>query len=861
MANRSLGWAAALILVLTTTYDAASREAAQQPMPSVGVEMSETTDLWFIELTGPPVADGGSLTAVRNQKTALRAAAASAGIRFEERRAFDTLWNGLSVRVDAVNFTRLVRLPGVRAVYPVGTASIPEPEPGVSPQLFTALAQTGADIAQSELGLTGAGVKVGIIDSGIDYHHPDLGGCFGPGCRVTHGFDFVGDAYNSSAPPPASVPVPDDNPDDCGGHGTHVAGIVGADGGASGVTGVAPGVSYGAYRVFGCSGTTNFDIVMVALERAYVDGMDIINMSLGAALAWPEHPVAQASTRLVNNGVVVVAAAGNDGPLGLYATGVPSIAPKVISVANFHNTHLRLPYFTISPDDTRVGYTNAVEAPLAPTSGSASIVRTGTAASTADACGPLPAASLTGKVALIRRGTCGFHIKSLNAQNAGAVGVVIYNNVAGHIGSITVAGAPAITIPVVGISGVHGELIDSRLAGGSVTMTWTDLLDTFPNPSAGLISATSSYGVSPDLQMKPNIGAPGANIFSTYPLERGGYATLSGTSMASPHVAGAAALMLEARPDTPSQAMGHVFQNSADPHVWWGNPALGFLDNVHRQGAGMVDVDDAITATTRIEPGELSLGESAGGPATRMLSIANGGTADVTYLLSHVSALSTGPNTFTPAFLTGFASVAFDIGGTAVSSVTVPSGGTGTVNVTITANAALPNQSLYGGYIVLAPASGGAPFRVPYSGFKGDYQSIQVLAPTPNGFPWLAKLQGSTFFKQSSGATFTMQGTDVPFVLLHLDHQSRRLRMEVHEAGTGKSWHRALDLDYLTRNVSPTGFFSLPWVGETFVGPNLYTVPDGTYQLTVTVVKALGDESNPAHVETWTSPSFTIDRP
>ena len=142
-------------------------------------------------------------------------------------------------------------------------------------------------------------------------------------------------------------------------------------------------------------------------------------------------------------------------------------------------------------------------------------------------------------------------------------------------------------------------------------MTWTDQSDSFPAPTGGLISSFSSYGLSPDLSLKPDIGAPGGSIYSTYPLELGGYATLSGTSMASPHTAGAAALMLEAHPHTPSNGMRTILQNSADPKAWGGNPGLGFLDNVHRQGAGMLDIDDAILATTKVEPGKLALGRAS----------------------------------------------------------------------------------------------------------------------------------------------------------------------------------------------------------------------------------------------------------
>jgi hypothetical protein len=188
------------------------------------------------------------------------------------------------------------------------------------------------------------------------------------------------------------------------------------------------------------------------------------------------------------------------------------------------------------------------------------------------------------------------------------------------------------------------------------------------------------------------------------------------------------------------------------------------------------------------------------------------------------------------------------------------------VDVTIAAEPTLPDRSIYGGYIVFTPQGGGAVYRVPFAGFKGDYQSTQVLTPTANGFPWLAQLVGSSFFNRPTGATYTMAGSDIPYFLMHLDHQSRRIRLEAFDAITGKAWHRVSDDEYVTRNSTPGGFFAFTWDGTTFTGkgknPNQWrTVPNGQYIVKVSVLKALGDESNPAHWETWTSPVITIARP
>ena len=835
---------------------------AQSPEPEQSVQAAEAVwTRWFVEMKSPPTADGSSLAAVRNEKAAFRREAAQAGLAFKERYAFDVLWNGLSIEIEPSQAALLGRLSSVKALYPVETLQIPATEPGESADMATALAMTHADEAQALLGLSGAGVRVGVMDTGIDFDHPDLGGCFGAGCRVAVGHDFVGSAFNAD-PTSTSynpIPVPDGIPDDCNGHGTHVAGIIGANGNPAtgGTRGVAPGVTFGAYRVFGCEGSTTSDIMIAAMERALADGMQVLNMSIGSSFQWPQYPTAQAADRLVNKGMAVVASIGNSGTSGLYAAGAPGVGKKVIGVASYDNSHVRLTTFTVTPDATAIGYSPATAAPAPPTSGTLDMAKTGTAAATADGCTALAAGSLAGKAVLIRRGTCSFHIKALNAQNAGAAAVVLYNNVPGTV-LATVAGTPAITIPVVGISDAQGVLIDGRLASGPVSMTWTTNVGSFANATGNLISSFSSYGLAADLSLKPDIGAPGGLIRSTYPLEKGAYATISGTSMASPHTAGAVALLLQARPNTPSNAVGAILQNTAEPKVWQGSPATGFLDQVHRQGAGMLNVTGAINATTRIEPSKLSLGESEAPAAVHTLTLNNDSGNPVTYAVSHAPALSTGANTFTVGATTGFASVAFSS-----SFVTVPANGSATVDVVVSANPGLANRSLYGGYIVFTPEGGGATYRVPYAGLKGDYQSFTVLTPTASGFPWLARLTGPSFFKQNAGATFTMANGDVPYVLVHLDHQSTRLRLEVVDAVTGQSWHRASESTYVGRNATSAAnaFFALAWDGVTTAGNKTYTVPNGSYILRMSVLKALGDEANPAHWEPWDSPAFTIARP
>jgi minor extracellular serine protease Vpr len=836
----------------------------ESPGPVAADTADETPQAWFVELSGAPTADGGSLASVRNEKNAFRNAARKAGVVYTERFAYDNLFNGFAIATDVSQLPALRRLAGVKALYPIDTVSLPEPAPGDSLDLATAIAMTGADIAQNSLGLDGTGVKVAVMDTGIDIDHPAFGGsgtngttAF-PTARIVAGWDFVGDAFNADPASPVfnPNPVPDAVPDDCGGHGSHVAGIVGANGL---VKGVAPNVSFGAYRVFGCAGSTTSDIMLAAMERARADGMHVLNMSIGSSFQWPQYPTAAGATRLVNQGVVVVTSIGNSGANGLYSSSAPGVGEKVIGTASFDNTHVTLPVFTISPDDKAIGYSNATAAAPTPTSGSFPMARTGTATSAADACNgataPAPG-SLTGKVALIRRGTCGFHEKALNAQNAGAAGVVLYNNAAGFINP-TVAGTPAITIPVVATTAAEGVLINNRLAAGAVTMTWTDDFGSFVNATGGLISGFSSYGMSPDLALKPDIGAPGGQIFSTIPLELGAYGPNSGTSMASPHVAGTVALLLQAAPNTSVQSVRSILQNSASPKVWGGNPALGFLDNVHRQGAGMVQIDKAILATTRVNPGKLSLGESAGGPSTQTLTITNTGSGTVTYALSSVNALSTGANTFTPSFSTSNAAVSFS-----APSVTVGPGASASFTATITGPTG-PANGVYGGYLVATPDNGSSAVRVPFAGYIGDYQARQVLVPTASGFPWLARrVSATSYSNRPAGETYTMvDALNIPYFAVHLDHQSRRVRFELVDAVSGKSWHRISEDEYVGRNSTATGFFAFAFDGTTTAGSKTYTVPNGQYVAKLSVLKALGDAANPAHWETWTSPVITIARP
>jgi len=293
------------------------------------------------------------------------------------------------------------------------------------------------------------------------------------------------------------------------------------------------------------------------------------------------------------------------------------------------------------------------------------------------------------------------------------------------------------------------------------------------------------------------------------------------------------------------------------------------LEPTYREGAGLANIADAILTTSSVTPSKFSLGEGNGG--TRALTIRNTGTTAVTYDLSHVTAIGTGPNTFTPSFNLPATTASFSS-----PSVSVPAGGSATVNVTITADPGLADRSLYDGYVVLTPRGGGQVLRVPYVGFKGDYQSIQVLTNANCGLPALFQLSatgsdsclgGGINRIGAAGATYTLQGSDVPILLYHLNHQARKLNVQVLNANGSlvhPVFNYAAKFEFLPRNSTATAFFEFDWDGtrgQDNGNDKRKVLPNGTYLLKLSILKALGNENNAADWETFTTPPITLARP
>jgi minor extracellular serine protease Vpr len=861
---------------------------------TVGLEVVTEATRWFVGIEGKAAVQGLSVQSVQTQQARVLSAMRASGIQFQVQRQFSRLWSGYVIKASAAEAQQLRFVAGVTSVDPVLNIPIPEIKRGDTPDLVTSTNQIQAPLARNVYSVNGTGIKVGIIDTGIDTDHTAFAG------RIAGGTDFVGDAYNAEFDD--SVPVPDDNPDDCGGHGSHVAGIVGANDTVTPFQGVAPNVSLYAYRVFGCEGSTASDIPIAAMERAVADGVDIVNLSLGSNFGPAAGPSAIAVDRLALAGITVVMSAGNSGTRGMYAHGSPGSSESAISVGNVENTSVLQSAFSISRTaftTSAFGYGGMIASPTVPLTGAFPIARLGAPTSPeAQACTatgttlrPIAAGSLAGKIAFIQRGVCSFYEKIKNAEVGGAVAVVIYNNQPGFI-SATVAppaGSPATTIPSVTMLQADGLILDGVINNANpTTLTWTANKTSVSNPAGGFMDTSSSFGPVDDLNLKPDVSAPGGSIYSTYPLELGGYATLSGTSMASPHVAGAVALLMQARPELKGnpRAIRAIFQNTSVPVPL--RPTTNCptcLEHVQRQGSGLINVLSALSSKQGISPSRLPLGEMESGSKTITLTVKNESSSPITYAVSHAAAASivgdVMPNsptaTVTPTPTGSASAVTFS-----ASSLVVAANSSATFDVTISAPTALALHGYFGGYVVLTP-NVGLPLRVPYTGYNGDYQFVKAIpicarnfesgvtstactsANRPGAF-----LSEATFLGvyTEDGGVFDMSNRDnTPAMAFTRYRPIRRAIFEVVNAdgsAVDPVVNKVAVLDFTGRSAHQFLYNVVPLTdGKVFAekGSASLTLPNGIYRFKLRVLKSLGDENNPAHWETITSASFEIARP
>jgi len=492
-------------------------------------------------------------------------------------------------------------------------------------------------------------VKVGVIDTGIDVTHPCFNDAGFPATQkqgppaLTNNKVIVAKVFYNKANNQGLTPAPVQE------HGTHVSGTIACDYGLTnsttsvdgvtvpyGVLGVAPGAQLGNYNVFpGDVSNARSEDILDALEAAYTDGMDIINMSLGGN----SHGVQDLLTNAVNDldqaGMISAIAAGNSGP-GHFTVESPGSAARGLTAGAFTVGHFigapvtagGTTYGAAAGDFAKV--TSDLTANLGAVSGTG-------ANGLSTACSALPAGSLSGKIALISRGTCTFSAKIRNAQAAGAVAVLVGNNVGGGPIAMGQDGTPnQPTAPAYMLSLADAGAVKAS-DGNPVTIGAT--LTYFQNAAnSNIMAGFSSQGPTDvDFRVKPDVVSPGVNVLSSIPRSFCGgsadcWAFFQGTSMATPHLAGSAAVILGQHPTWSAAQVRSAIVNTADEGVIKNSNGSTVSTDVNLIGAGRDDVNSATHAAVALDPVSLSFGSVPSGSgqtrtATISLSSLNGPAA------------------------------------------------------------------------------------------------------------------------------------------------------------------------------------------------------------------------------------------
>ena len=533
---------------------------------------------------------------LRKEHENILSSIATEGIYIKKRWDYFLAYNGVGAEVDKDQIENLKRIPGVKNVFIAKTFK-------PATDLFVPLLKATEVWEMSDgngLPVTGKGMKIGIIDTGIDYNHPDLGGPGFPNDKVVGGYDFADDDDDPMDPPEQ-------------GHGTAVAGIAAGNGK---VKGMAPDAFLYAYKVFSSQGGASEDDIIAAVEQALKDGCTAVNLSLGSTGGKSEGtPELDTMNNAVDLGLIVVAAAGNEGIRSKelrWPISAPSSAKKAISVAASDEGGGSVNI--LSPggfEDRFIPFTYGDGVPEFEEGKEYELVECGYGREK-----DFEGKDLTGKLALIKRGPLYpedallFETKYFNALAHGAEGIVVYNCAPGPL--ITMAlgleNHPGVELkPAVFIMEEDGKLLKSLLEAGVKTLSinGNGLKVTFSRKYRPdhLIADFSSQGPTPDGVFKPEISAPGTNTFTTAPEGKYTYG-FGGTSGATPFTTGATVLIKQLHPDWTPEDIKTALMNNA---FILENPNNKLPFSWTDQGAGRVDVYTAATTPLLIKPFDLFL--------------------------------------------------------------------------------------------------------------------------------------------------------------------------------------------------------------------------------------------------------------
>jgi minor extracellular serine protease Vpr len=613
------------------------------------------------------------LSALRNDyKAWLHANVPAAKVTGE----FDIALNAVSVQLngaslDQVAATSMVKTAQYQGLYyPNATATATATDPDVAlisaPQAWT----QGGGASNA-----GAGVKVAIVDTGIDVTHP----CFSDAGyapvqalgdpQLTNNKVIVAKVFSNRTPQRGYTAEAVQE------HGTHVAGTVACNFGTpapvNGVTtyamsGVAPRALLGNYNIFpGQLDNARSEDIMNALEAAYQDGFDVANMSLGGGSHGFQDLLTVAVDNLDRANMVVAVAAGNSGP-GLLTVESPGSAARALSAGAATVPHLIGAPVTAG-GSTYAGATGDFNTVSADFTAPLGVALSGSALSTA--CTALPG-SYTGQIVLLSRGTCSFSTKIRNAQNAGAAAVLVANNVAGDPAGMASDGtANQPTIPAYMVAIGTGQTLK---ATPGVSTTIGALATYIQTTNADLMAGFSSQGPTDvDFRVKPDVVAPGVNVLSSIPHAYCAappcFAFFQGTSMATPHLAGSAAVVRQQQPGWSAAMVRSAIVNTAERGVLRNFQTGALQDNVNINGAGRENLLLAVNAKAALDPVSVSFGAvPSGSGLSRQVSVA-------------LTNLTSAPQTYSLA-VSGPSAALYSV---SPSSITLAAGTSGSVAVTM----------------------------------------------------------------------------------------------------------------------------------------------------------------------------------
>ncbi|PEJ49318.1 hypothetical protein CN692_22995 [Bacillus sp. AFS002410] len=534
-------------------------------------------------------------------------------VDYKVNRSYKNAFNGVAMSLPANQIKNLLKSKAVKNVWSNETFSI-EPTAEDNNQLKADESKVGnytpydgLDRLHAE-GFTGKGIKVGILDTGIDYNHPDLKDAY------KGGYDFVNndnDPMETTYADWKKSKQPELNNGSAyyTEHGTHVAGIIGGRGKADSeykMVGAAPEADIYSYRVLGPYGSGTTDAIIAGIDRAVKDGMDVINMSLGNTLNDPLYATSVAVNNAVLSGVTTVVAAGNSGDQS-YTLGSPAASALALTVGA---SSISLDVYRYAGVQNGVNYNIQQLAKnysddLTQLKGKTyQLVDVGLAGTASDFTGK----DLNGKIAFIKRGTYALLDKIKNAKTRGAVGVLMYNDEANQAeGPIqSFLGEQIDAIPAFSVSNSEGNTILAAIKAGNTNFTFGNY--SIMKTASDELAPFSSRGPSRvNYDIKPEVTAPGVSIMSSVPFYvtnktadgthaedyKYAYERLSGTSMATPFVTGVSALLLQSNKDLQPADVKSILMNTADP--------LSKNYSVYEIGSGRVDAYEAIHSNVEFE--------------------------------------------------------------------------------------------------------------------------------------------------------------------------------------------------------------------------------------------------------------------